>query len=60
MCKNLNNVHFLCTKLFQKGDTIQEGTLFKEMQYLNLRLNIWNILFPCMRKYAYISSILEC
>ena len=27
-CKYLNNVPFLCTKLFQKGDTIQ---LFKEI-----------------------------
>ena len=37
-CKNLNNVPFLCTKLFQKrghyskGDIIQGGTLFKEIR----------------------------
>ena len=30
----MNNVPFLCTKLFQKRDTIQEGTLFKGGQYL--------------------------
>ena len=32
--KKLNNVNFLCTKFFQKGDTIQGGTLFKEIQYV--------------------------
>jgi hypothetical protein len=35
-CKNLNNVPFLCTKLFQKWDNIQGGTLFKETRYFNL------------------------
>ena len=30
----LNNVPFLCTKLLQKGDTVQGGTLFKEIRYL--------------------------
>ena len=40
-CKKLNNVPFLCTKLFQKrghysrGDIIQVGTLFKEIWYLH-------------------------
>ena len=32
--QNLNNVPFLCTKLFQKRDTIQGGTLFKGGHYL--------------------------
>ena len=37
-CKNLNNVliiQILCTKLLQKGGTIQGGTLFKEIWHLH-------------------------
>ena len=41
-CKNLNNVPFLCTKLFQKrgnysrGDIIRGRTIFKEIRYMIL------------------------
>ena len=48
MCKNLNNVPFLCTKLFKKrghysrGDIIQRGTLFKEIRYVQ-QFSAWFI-----------------
>ena len=32
--KNWTMFLFLCSKLFQKGDTIQGGTLFKEIRYI--------------------------
>ena len=50
--KNLNNVHFLCTNLFQKrghysrGDIIQGGILYKEMRYIESQTQI--LKFPLL------------
>ena len=59
MPKKLNNVPFLCTKLFQKrghyskGDIIQGGTLFKEIRYVFCKKEILaKTKFVCKVKYA--------
>ena len=48
---------FLCTKLFQKGDTIQGGTLFKEIRYLQNNFSGIDFLVLYMVRNFYVSNL---